>query len=123
MQSIWDEKIVQTSIDLKVESYRVVMNHSTWGSSGITCFNTAMPIYLQDILESIKFIVREDKYLHNLSLTISSPNTDFKTNGYKSKITLQELHDYIKTQISEDLPKQLKLIEDAKIATNSCRIL
>lgn len=122
MQSIWDEKIVQTSIDLKVESDRIVLNHSTWGTSGVASFKIT-PTYLNDILESIKLIVREDKHLHNLLLTISSPHTGLKTNGYKSKITLQELHDYIKTHVSEDLPKQLKSIEDAKKAATSCRFI
>lgn len=124
MPTIWDEKFVQTTIELKVESDRVVMNHATYGSSGVTCFDTTKPIYLHDILESLKLTVREDQYPHRFSLTISSPyyNGDGSEKALYTNISHATLHEILYERISKIVPEQVKLIEEAKKVKSSCLI-
>jgi hypothetical protein len=127
MPTIWDEKIAQTTIELKVESDRIVMNHATWGTSGVTCFDTTKPIYLHDLLESLRLTVREDQRLHCLSLTISSPYINYNSNDSDkdlyTNISHARLHEILYDRISKIVPEQVKLIKEAKKAKSSCLIL
>lgn len=127
MLTIWDEKFVQTTIDLKVELDRIVINHATWATTGVTCFDITKPTYLHDILESLKLTVREDKYRHHLSLIISSPYINYNSNDSDkvayTNISHARLHEILYDRISIMVPEQLKLIEEAKKSKTSCTIL
>ena len=105
MPTIWDEKPLQTNIQIELKQNGATVNFSRLITSGVACYRITST-FTQEIIDMLKFKIREKEFLHHLTINLKSPHNQLTENH--KHINLEEVYKVLELSITSFLTGEVK---------------